>query len=117
MNIIFGDNIATIEDKYTVLELDTFRIGPSGPTNTAYCVLELIPVHEMVEAESLINLHHNLMENYKKRDWNYCEQALEHLMGKWGGELDTFYSELSIRIAKLKTLSLTDEWSPVIQKV
>ena len=117
MNIIFGENIAAIEDKYTVLELDTFCIGADGPVNTAYCVIEIIPLEEMSETESLKALHHNLMQNYKKRDWNFCEQALEHLMGKWGGELDTFYSELSIRIAKLKTLSLTDEWSPVIQKV
>ena len=117
MNIIFGENIAGIEDKYTVLELDTFQIGTDGPVNTAYCVLELIPIHEMTDAESFKDLHHNLIENYKKRDWNYCEQAIEQLLGKWGGEVDTFYTELGNRIAKLKTLTLTDEWSPIIEKV
>ena len=117
MNIIFGENINAIEDKYTVLELDTFQIGADGPINTAYCVIELIPLAEMTSTASLLDLHQNLMANYKKRDWNYCEQAIEHLKGKWGGELDTFYTELENRIAKLKTLELTDEWSPIIQKV
>jgi len=117
MNIIFGDNIAALEDKYTVLELDTFRIGSDGPVNTAYCVLELIPLEEMALAESMVDLHHNLMQEYKKRNWNYCEQAMEQLMGKWNGELDTFYQELEKRIGKLKTLELTNEWSPIIEKV
>lgn len=117
MNIIFGDNIAALEDKYTVLELDTFRIGANGPVNTAYCVLELIPLEEMPLAESMVDLHHNLMQEYKKRNWNFCEQAIEHLMGKWNSELDTFYQELENRIARLKKLETTDEWSPIIEKV
>ena len=117
MNIIFGENIAALENKYTVLELDTFRIGADGPVNTAYCVLELIPLEEMALAESMVDLHGNLMKEYKTRNWNFCEQAIEHLMGKWNGELDTFYQELEKRISKLKTLDLTDEWSPIIEKV
>jgi hypothetical protein len=117
MNIIFGDNIAAIEDKYTVLELDTFRIGADGPVHTAYCVLELIPLDEMALAESMVDLHHNLIQEYRKRNWNYCEQAIENLMGKWNKELDTFYTELQTRIEKLKTLTLTDEWSPIIEKI
>ena len=117
MNIIFGENIQEIEEKYTVLELDTFQFGKDGLIKTAYCVIELIPVNEMSLTESMVELHHNLIENYKKRDWNYCEQAIEQLMGKWGGELDTFYIELENRISKLKTLNLTDNWSPVIEKI
>lgn len=116
MNIIFGENIQAIEDKYTVLELDTFQIGASGPVNTAYCVLELIPLEEMSLAESMVDLHHNLMQEYKKRNWNFCEQALEHLMGKWGGELDTFYQDLSARVEQFKTKDPDDSWSPVILK-
>ena len=117
MNIIFGENIAAIESKYTTLELDTFQIGADGPVHTAYCVIELIPLEEMALTESMVDLHHNLMQEYKKRNWDYCEQAIEHLMGKWNGELDTFYTELENRISKLKSLTLSDEWSPVIQKV
>lgn len=117
MNIIFGDNIAAIEDKYTTLELDTFQIGADGPIHTAYCVLELIPLEEMSMTESLTDLHHKLIAEYKKRNWSFCEQAIEQLIGKWNGEVDTFYQELEKRIEKLKTLELTDEWSPVIQKI
>lgn len=117
MNIIFGENINEIEEKYTVLELDTFRLGQDRVIKTAHCVIESIPINEMSLTESMVELHHNLIENYKKRDWNYCEQAIEQLMGKWGGELDTFYVELGTRISNLKSLSLTDEWSPIIEKL
>ena len=116
MNIIFGENIKELHNKYTVLELDTFCMNATGGTNTAYCVLELIPLNELALTTSLVDLHANLLANYKKRDWNYCEQAIEQLVGKWGGELDTFYIELQNRIGLLKTQDLDDSWSPVIKK-
>ena len=105
-----------LEKKYTVLELDTFRFSTNGNTNTAYCVIEIIPINEMASTSELSTQHHNLMENYKKQDWNFCEQAIEHLTGKWGGELDSFYTELSNRISKLKTSNLPSNWSPIIEK-
>jgi hypothetical protein len=37
-------------------------------------------------------------------------------MGKWGGEVDSFYAELKTRIGRLKTQDLDDSWSPVIPK-
>lgn len=116
MNIIFGDKTA-LEDKYTVLELDTFQIGVNGPINTAYCVLDLIPLEEMALIESLKELHHDLLENYKNRNWNHCHEAIEKLKGKWNGELDTFYVELDNRIQKLKTQDLDESWSPIIPRV
>jgi len=104
-----------IDEKYTVLDLDTFSL-PNGSVHTACCVVENIPVAELPITERLKELHVNLIANYGQRDWNYCEQAIEHLMGKWGGELDSFYQELNIRIQQLKTQTLDDSWSPVITK-
>lgn len=115
MNIIFKNSITELDTKYTVLELDTFRF-PDGTLHTACCVVENIPIMEFSQTENLKNLHANLIENYRQKNWNYCEQALEHLVGKWGGEVDSFYQDLQARINQLKTMILPDEWSPVIPK-
>jgi hypothetical protein len=34
----------------------------------------------------------------------------------WGGELDTFYEELSKRISLLKTQNLDESWTGIIKK-
>ena len=89
MNIIFKTNATNIDEKYTVLDLDTFRL-PDGSLHTACCVVENIPVAEFPITTRLTELHVNLIDNYGQRNWNYCEQAIEQLMGKWGGDLDSF---------------------------
>jgi hypothetical protein len=37
-------------------------------------------------------------------------------MGKWGKELDSFYIELANRISGLKTQTLDNNWTGVIEK-
>lgn len=113
MHIIFKKNAIKVDEKYTVLDLDTFRL-PDGTLHTACCVIENIPIFELGQTESLKALHANLILEYGKRNWDYCEQAIEHLTGKWGGELDTFYEDLKKRIDALKKLNLDDSWSPII---
>jgi len=115
MNIIFKENSAEIREKYTVLDLDTFSL-PDGSIHTACCVVENIPIMELWQTASLTELHSTLIENYAKKNWSYCEQALEHLMGKWGGELDSFYADLQTRINHFKTQDLDDSWTPIIPK-
>lgn len=112
MNIIFGlESVTTLEKRYTVLELDTFNLLPTNEVVTAYCLVETIPIEEMPAIESLKALHSNLIAEYKKRNWNYCEDVIEHLVGKWGGELDSFYSEFLQRIVKLKQADLPENWT------
>ena len=116
MNIIFKN--ATTENlyqKYTTLDLDTFML-PDGSQHTACCVVENIPILELAQTAHLKELHADLIKNYRLKNWNFCEQAIEHLLGKWGGELDSYYHELTARIKKLKELDLDDNWSPVIPK-
>ena len=115
MNIIFKNHISNLDKKYTVLDLDTFSF-PDGMQHTACCVVENIPIIELSQTESLKDLHANLIKNYGLRDWNYCEQAIEQLMGKWGGELDTFYQDLLERITLFKSANLDDSWTPVIAR-
>lgn len=115
MNIIFKTNAPNIDEKYIVLDLDTFSL-PDGSLHTACCVIENIPVAELPMIQQLKELHGNLIDNYGKRNWNYCEQAIEQLIGKWSGEVDSFYHELLTRIKQFKTQDLGKTWTPVIAK-
>ena len=115
MYIIFKKNLKQIDQRYTVLDLDTFSF-PDGSTHTACCVVENIPITEMSETDNLKQLHAKLIENYAKKDWDFCLGAIQNLTGKWGGELDSFYTNLHQRINELKTQNLDDSWTPVIPK-
>ena len=117
MNIIFGTEMAKqSQERYTVLELDTFNLMPGNEIVTAYCLVENIPVLEIPSIVSHKELHANLLLEYKKRNWEYCENTIEYLTGKWGGEADTFYSELHQRIQQLKEQNLNAEWNGIIEK-
>lgn len=111
MNIIFGDlNIEELRKKYIVLELDTFKTDPNSEAVTAYCVIEHMPILEMSKTQEFQNLHQNLMKNYRLRNWNYCEQAIEHLMTCWNGELKSFYHELNQRVSNYKQHDPGPDW-------
>ena len=115
MNIIFGDNVAAqAREKYTVLELDTFVFEHKDITATAYAVIEQVSLMELVNIERFKELHENLMLEYRKRNWKYCEDAIEHLRGKWNGDVDTFYTELYERMQTLKDQVLSDDWSGTV---
>lgn len=117
MHIIFGDTQAqALGEKYTVLELDTFKFEPSGILAKAYAVIETIPIEDLPKLSFHTDLHTNLIENYSKRDWNFCDQAIENLVGCFGGELDTFYAELQSRINNYKENDPGDTWDYVIAR-
>ena len=112
MNIIFGaDNASRATDKYIVLELDTVMISPTAEPLIAYGLIELVPLADMANIVSLRNLHANLIKEYKKQNWKFCEDAIEHLQGSWNNELDSFYIDLYNRIQTNKTLTLDDAWT------
>jgi hypothetical protein len=113
MNIIFGDSAAQqAQEKYIVLELDTFQVDQQ--LTTTYALVEKVPLMEMTSLDQFKELHSNLLSEYRKRNWKYCEDAIEHLKGKWNGDLDTFYTVLTERIQDLKTQSLDSTWTGVI---
>jgi hypothetical protein len=109
MNIIFGDAIDHVPDSYTVLELDTFQ-QPNGTTLIAYCVVEKIPLADFDKLEAYKKVHADLLGNYRAREWTYCEHAIEGLMGKWNGELDTFYTDLLMRVQAYRQNSPGPDW-------
>ena len=115
MNIIFKEALPDDHEKYTILELDTLVLA-DGNKHTAYCVVENVPITELAQLDANKDLHAKLIKNYANKNWNFCEQAIEQLTGKWGKDLDSFYAEFGSRIQNLKTQTLPDDWSPIIQK-
>lgn len=117
MYIIFGDDqVAAMQEKYVVLELDTIRIGAGGPELPAYAVIENIAIPDLPMVESWTKLHENLITYYRKRDWNFCEQAIENLTGAFNGEVDSFYAEMQTRITNYKDNDPGEFWDWVIEK-
>ena len=116
MNIIFGSQEADkLDEKYIVLEVDTFVLQPDNFI-TAYCVVENIPFDDFPNVPELKERHKNLMKNYKLRQWDDCLKSIDSLTGAWGGELDTFYSEMSSRIAGYKIAEPAADWNGAIVK-
>jgi hypothetical protein len=116
MNIIFGKKEAELlSDKYTILELDTITINNSNPI-TAYCVVDSVPVDHLANLDSYKQLHKDLIENYKNRNWSYCESAIKHLLGFWGSDVDTFYDTLAERLEEYKVNEPDDTWTGIVAK-
>lgn len=112
MNIIFGaDHAARASNKYIVLELDTVMISPKAEPLTAYGLIDMVPLQDMDKISSLSDLHHKLITEYKKQNWKFCENAIEHLQGAWNNELDSFYTDLHSRIQTNKTAALDHNWT------
>lgn len=109
MNIIFADNLDQLPDNYTCLELDTFRTA-SGLRHKAYCVVEQIPMHELAHVVHWQKIHNDLLTCYRAREWRYCENAIQALMGRWNHELDSFYTDLLNRVKEFKDNPPDDVW-------
>jgi hypothetical protein len=115
MNIVLGEeNVADIKDRMTVLELDSFRL--QNQIVKSYCVLGEVNIQDLIQLQSLSDLHANLIKNYRLQNWNFCQQAIEHLIGRWNGQVDSFYEDLDSRIQNLKQQSLPEDWDGTIVK-
>jgi hypothetical protein len=117
MNIMFEESINdAVKSKYILLELDTFYFVDIDKQKTSYCLIESAPIQELLFFEKNLELHKNLLKNYKLRNWKYCEDAIEHLMGCWNKELDSFYKNIANRISKFKTVDLDPGWNGIINR-
>lgn len=100
MQIIFNKEIAEqMKDTHTVLELETFDV--EGQELHTFCVVpaDKVPLTEFAQLSVYKDLHAAFVDALKKKDKKLCEDLAEHLMGKFGGELDTFYEEILKRFA------------------
>lgn len=117
MNIILESQVTSdVKDRYLLLELDSFRLTSGSDPVPAYCILEQLGLDEMLDMQQYLDLHANLMPNYRKRNWNYVEQAIEHLMGRWNGQLDSFYQEVLSRVSGYRQREPNDQWDGVIDR-
>lgn len=120
MNIIFpsAEDLDTLGKNYIVLELDTVQYKKDEPARTAYCVIgtESLTVNELPVVSQFVELHANLMKNYRLKNWKFCEDALEHLQGRWRGTLDSFYLDLGQRINQYKSQPVPADWTGVVVK-
>lgn len=101
MQIIFGEeNAEELSQKYTVLELEAIVPAEGMSPIMAYCIVpgDKIPFQELPQLDNWIKLHHDFVNGYNTQQYDYCIQCIEHLMGKFGGEVDTFYEEILRRI-------------------
>lgn len=115
MHIILGEqNVREVSDKYVVLELDTFRTADTGELISAFCLIENVPIHELSQVDQYRDLHQQLIKNYRSANWKFCEDALEHLEGRWNGEVDSFYSVMSRRVQAQKHSRDSTIWDPAI---
>jgi hypothetical protein len=73
-------------------------------------VVETIPLSEFATLDDYKKIHADLVKFYREKQWNYCEHAIEGLMGRWNGELDTFYTNLLSRVMHLKENPPPDDW-------
>lgn len=115
MHIIFGDAIKEIPNSFTVLELDT--ISTNNNVVTAYCVVEKIPLQEFPLIDAHIKLHADVIDNYRNQHWEYCEKAIDALLGKWNGEVDSFYQTLLERIKTFKEIPPSADWTGIVDKL
>jgi hypothetical protein len=100
MQIIFDDQAAAqLSKNQTILELETFDIG--GTQRTAYCVIpaDKISLQDLTMLENLKELHAVYVKALATGDQKLCIDAAEHLMGRFSGELDSFYSETLARFS------------------
>ena len=106
MHIVLTKAIADeLSAKYTVLELDTMP-HPDGPV-PAYCVLPMEQiVMEMSSLEHNVKLHQQLVDAIKINNTKLATDLCDILLGKFGGELDSFYQEIKNRVEKTNSTIL-----------
>lgn len=127
MHIIFGKekvqldesdvDIETLKTQYSIVPLDRVRYSEQGEVIQSWCLLSGENTSTMEEAPHLprlIELHENMMQNYYRREWKFCEDAAENLKGRFGGELDSFYQHFLNRVRNYIDNDPDANWDGVI---
>jgi len=102
MDIIFGrENATRLREKYTVLDLET--IEKDGHSIEVFCLIpaDKISIGDLPHLEQWVKLHEDFLEGYHNQQWEFCRQCIGHLMGKFSGEVDSFYEEILRRVDQI----------------
>jgi len=101
MHIVYGKEQAdTLRDRYTVLELDTVDVQEVNKKLTLYAIVDpaKVGLEGLTKLDMWVDLHGNLIKNLKLKNHKFVKDAIEHLKGQFGGELDTFYQHVEDRL-------------------
>jgi hypothetical protein len=105
VDIIFGrENAEKLRAKYTVLDLETIT-AEDGTSMEVFCLIpaEKLNINDLPNLDQWIKLHQDFLEGYNTNQYDYCKDAISHLTGKFGGEVDSFYEEILRRIEQEET--------------
>jgi hypothetical protein len=117
MQIIFGRTQAeALSERYTMIELDTFRFVPINTQSTAFCVLQELPKGDVAKLEQNLQLHNTALAHYRGRHWSDALEAIDQLTDYWGADIDTFYNDLKSRIAKYIQQDPGETWDGIVEK-
>jgi len=109
MNIVWEKPTEEMHDKYLILELEPNIID--NELLDTWCIVEAtkIPLTEVVMLDHWKKLHGDFVEANKDKNAKLCNDLAEHLTGKFGGELDTFYEEICKRHNQATKIVLQDQ--------
>ena len=118
MYIVTGQDAQKLDERYITFELDTVCYDKTKDPVTSYCVItsEHVPLTDISRINEFKALHAKLMENYRKRNWNFCIDAIEHLKGRFKGEMDSFYDNLEKRCQAFQQVEPPEDWNGVYDK-
>jgi hypothetical protein len=106
MQIVFNRvNADQLREKYTVLELEAVTVNDQ--TLEAFCVVPVEHIAmEMATLEYNVSLHEQLVLAIKNNDTDTCISIIPDLLGKFGGELDSFYEIVLARCKETGSTTL-----------
>ena len=109
MNIIWQKPTKEMHERYLILELEPNRIDNN--VMDTWCIVESdkIPMTELTMLEHWKKLHNEFVEANKQGNAKLCYDLAEHLTGKFGGELDTFYEEVCKRYKYDTKIEILDQ--------
>jgi hypothetical protein len=93
MDIIFSRQTAEeLSERYLVLELEPHIV--EDKILETFCVVptEKISITELTMLDHWKKLHQEFVQANKDKNAKLCNDLAEYLTGKFGGELDEFYS-------------------------
>lgn len=101
MQIIWNQEAAKrLQTNQTVLELETFAVGDQ--TITAWCVIPAERVFpEITRLDNIKELHQAFITAFNNKNYQLCQDLAPELIGRFGGELDSFYQEILNKIHAL----------------
>ena len=92
MQMIFNRTLAEeLANRYIVLELEPHIVQDA--VLETFCVVESekIPLTEVTMLDHWKKLHKEFVQANKDKNGKLCRDLAEHLVGKFGGEVDSFY--------------------------